>query len=144
MKRLMLFLLLILGVFFHNFEIKALPVAFEPLEIQKNGIKNTEILKNRDKNFVKGLSKKQHKKLEKKTARLKKKLKNRTNKAQFDDGIEDVFGERYFILGAIFFLGGLALAILGGIISFGLFGWLGGVGMVIGLVLIILAIIQVT
>ena len=144
MKRLILFLLLTMVVIFPNAKAFAFPVAFEPLKIQEKNINKSNGAVKKEKALTEKLSVKQKKKIKKKSKKLKKKLKKEFGKSLQDDGIEDVFGERYFILGSIFFLGGLALAILGGIINVGLFGWLGGVGMVIGLVLIILAIIQVT
>jgi len=75
---------------------------------------------------------------------LNKKLKKRYNKSSQSNDFSDVFGERYFILGSFFVLGGLALLLTAAIVSLGLLGWLGVIGIVIGLVLMSLAIFQST
>lgn len=84
----------------------------------------------------------QQEKLNTKIRKFEKRLKKQHKKFKNGESINDVFGDRYFILGTVFVLSGLALAVLGSITSIGLFGWLGGIAVIVGLVLIIVALLQ--
>ncbi len=142
MKRLIPFLLIAGTIIFINKQASALPVAIKP--IQKNGIENLKKSSDKKKDYrVKKMSKRQQKRLDKKVGKFQKKLMDRGVKLKDYGSFSDVFGERYFILGVIFLLVGIALGILGAITSIGLLGWFGGLAILVGLVLMIIAIIQV-
>lgn len=84
----------------------------------------------------------QQEKLNTTIRKLEKRLKKQQKKSKNADSVNNVFGERYFILGTVFVLSGIALAVLGSITSIGLLGWLGGIAVIVGLVLIIIALLQ--
>ncbi|MCI5083366.1 MAG: hypothetical protein MRY78_16835 [Saprospiraceae bacterium] len=75
------------------------------------------------------------KRLERKAERLKKRLESKR-------AAIDLLDDFNFRLGVICLLAALALALLGGLLSFGLFNILGGLFAIGGVVLIILALVQ--
>lgn len=85
---------------------------------------------------------KKQKKQQKRLTKLKKKLtqfKEKWAKKKFFGGVSD---EPNFRLGLLLILGGLAIAILGGILGIGLFNLLGGIAGLVGIILVILALVE--
>ena len=141
MKRLLSFTFIVLAGMFFCREMNALPASEL---IQSTDNERTKTAQPAvEKPFAVGdLSETQQKKLNKKVRKLEKRLEKRNLKSDKSNAFNNVFGERYFILGSVFVLSGIALAVLGSITSFGFFGWLGGIAVIVGLVLIIIAILQ--
>jgi len=128
MKRLMPFLFTIILNFLGFEQGNAFVVHKNYIQNQENGQLISHKSKKESAKTVKVLSKKVNK------------IKKRIEKITLRDNFNDVFGGRYFLLGAIFVLIGLTSLISAAIHDF---GWIGRIGIIIGLALIGSAIIQV-
>ena len=131
MKKMMPFLFSIVLSFFGFEQVNAFVVHKSYIQNQENGQLISRKSKKESVKIVKELSKKDNK------------IKKKIEKIALRDAINDVFGERYFLMGAIFVLGGFVSLISATVFSFGLLGWIVGIGPIIGLALIVLAILQI-
>ena len=122
----------------------ATPYSPSPVGTAIEKVEKTKAEKRADRKVDRAIKKelKKQKNQQKRFNKFKKKLtkfKEKLAKKKFFGGVSD---EPNFRLGILLILGGLALAIVGGILGIGLFNLVGGIAGLVGIVLIILAIVD--